>query len=747
MQNNSSSARPEPKKVLSKGYKIEENPEYKGLTCNLRVSRFEYFNCDPIYKFPVPSNSATSNIIESENCFIPQNVNTSDFYSGLHEKSPFKRGDVHNINISTLDSFEKEAPNNSINLFSPRSPINLNSFNSGLTPSTPFNLAEEMEKNRMSLNSSYNTSNSRTPPEKADISLATKEMILNIHKNFTSNQQDDFYLKSITPVSSLDLSQAQESIPSIPEILFNSSNLDMSVMEFDCKRLYNSINFRESNHTSSFIVVTEDPVPHSIEEYSAESKYQQEYSTIMFKSTEALKTTRKSEIKITDEDPLSSPDDEGCIGVLPDRLFLNGETASKAKLSGHKLDFSRKFLQNAKNSDQIPETFSIVDYPDPFSPLIKKIVFIECKENCNLINSAVACTGFGSSLSIEYSGNELDGKVLIKNTEKDLWSGLWGIETMNLVLKVHLDWVSCGFEHMAAVSSEKKVLTWGYGGSGCLGHGNTLSYKVPTIVNSIFHENIVYLECGGYHNAAINKDGEVWVWGRGDVNQLGISMSKLVKDDVGYVALRPLKLKEFSRQGVKIKSVACGEAHSLMLDSDGKVYSFGWDEDGQLGIDESGLQDSIASKSLKRVEGIPEKVIKISSGCIFSTCLTETGEIFVWGNGEQGQLGLGDSIKSTNFPTLLSSLKNEHVIDVVCGESNAICITKLGKVYAWGRGTTGMFYDAYPVGSDIISFIPRLIPNLTFIKGYLWYSKNPDQDFAKLLTEKVQKLKEIKISS
>jgi len=83
---------------------------------------------------------------------------------------------------------------------------------------------------------------------------------------------------------------------------------------------------------------------------------------------------------------------------------------------------------------------------------------------------------------------------------------------------VQISWLSCGFEHCAALSSDQKVLTWGYGASGCLGHGDTNTYPNPTIINSLFEYNSVYIECGGYHSAIVTDEGEVFTWGRGDVH-------------------------------------------------------------------------------------------------------------------------------------------------------------------------------------------------------------------------------------
>ena len=235
------------------------------------------------------------------------------------------------------------------------------------------------------------------------------------------------------------------------------------------------------------------------------------------------------------------------------------------------------------------------------------------------------------------------------------------------------------------------------------------------------------------------------MWGRGDVNQLGISFSKLTIDDIGYVALKPMKLKEISKKKVLIISVTCGEAHTIALDSEGKMHAFGWGEDGQLGLDENFLQDSIMSNNIKCIESIAHKIIKISAGCIFSACLTDMGQVFVWGNGEQGQLGLGMSIKSINFPTLVSSLRHEFILDIVCGNSFMLSISQSGNVYGWGRGITGKFYDEelYSSGSDIICFVPRIISKFDIVQKYLIHKQNQVDSFSKILMEKLMKLHQL----
>ena len=86
-----------------------------------------------------------------------------------------------------------------------------------------------------------------------------------------------------------------------------------------------------------------------------------------------------------------------------------------------------------------------------------------------------------------------------------------------------------------------QVYTWGYGGSGCLGHGDYESIENPKRI--IFPDDIQvkYAQAGGYHNGVISKDHHVYTWGRGDVGQLGVE--EMVKDQMGLVGLTPKKVK------------------------------------------------------------------------------------------------------------------------------------------------------------------------------------------------------------
>ncbi len=125
------------------------------------------------------------------------------------------------------------------------------------------------------------------------------------------------------------------------------------------------------------------------------------------------------------------------------------------------------------------------------------------------------------------------------------------------------------------------MATWGYGLSGCLGHGNYESCSSPKWIESVKSQSFSYIESGGYHNGAMTNDSSLYMWGRGDVGQLGFENSRVIqKDEMGYVLTYPKK------SSIKhVKQISLGEAHTLVLDLDNTLYAFGWGELGQLGVE------------------------------------------------------------------------------------------------------------------------------------------------------------------
>ena len=398
----------------------------------------------------------------------------------------------------------------------------------------------------------------------------------------------------------------------------------------------------------------------------------------------------------------SSGIDEGSVNIST-RLFLPKVLASKNLMDALPKEKDLEFFTGPENLSLLPS-----EIPEVISPILPKLLFCYplSKFRALEIRSCVTSSGYLLSPTLEYSNldSQSRGVIFYKSSKK---LELFSVRVVRELSNKAVSWVSFGFEHSVLLTADGEVYSWGYGASGCLGHGSLLSCASPTLVSKL--PRCVYLQCGAYHTAVLSECEELFTWGRGDVNQLGVANRLLLSDHLGYFAASPQRVEFFT--GKRVKSVACGEAHTLVLDSQGTVYSFGWAEDGQLGLPASWLKDKYMSFGPKQIVYLKHKKIsKISAGSIFSVALSTSGEVYVWGNGGQGQLGLGNQRKLSEIPTQVLDLQSEVILDLVCGEASVICLSEAGTLYGWGQGCAGIFESKgsqFPYGSDLVCYLPR----------------------------------------
>lgn len=118
---------------------------------------------------------------------------------------------------------------------------------------------------------------------------------------------------------------------------------------------------------------------------------------------------------------------------------------------------------------------------------------------------------------------------------------------------------------------------------------------------------------------------------------------------------------------------------------DGALYMCGENENGKLGLDESQLRDTTHLQKLF----INEHVSAIACGGNHTAAVTANGKLFTFGQGDHGQLGHGPSCLEFPTPKEVTSLGNIHVKYVACGESHTAIITKHRNLYTCGDGRHG----------------------------------------------------------
>lgn len=128
-----------------------------------------------------------------------------------------------------------------------------------------------------------------------------------------------------------------------------------------------------------------------------------------------------------------------------------------------------------------------------------------------------------------------------------------------------------------------------------------------------------------------------------------------------------------------VYTVSSGTFHSIFLDTEGRVYAVGCNESGQLGLGHN--------KNRNTPEPIPYfkdiLIKKISAGAYHTVFIDTEGKVYTVGNNNYGQLGLGDKI-DRNLPEQITIFDNIQISYVSAGGTHTVFIDTVGKVYAVG---------------------------------------------------------------
>ena len=239
-------------------------------------------------------------------------------------------------------------------------------------------------------------------------------------------------------------------------------------------------------------------------------------------------------------------------------------------------------------------------------------------------------------------GDAHQGHTAAIKTDGTLW--LWGDATdgklgTNDSVLVHrsspvqtvaggTNWkqVSAGSDHTAAIKTDGTLWTWGFNGSSRLGTNDTAARSSPvqTIAGGT---NWKQVSCGTSHTAAIKTDGTLWTWGSGSSGELG--------DNDIVARSSPVQVGADTNW----KQVNFSNASSAAIKTDGTLWVWGSNGNGQLGTNDvtsrsSPVQTIAGSTNWKQVSGRHT----------YTAAIKTDGTLWIWGSGDNGQLGTNDRV-------------------------------------------------------------------------------------------------------
>ncbi|RUS88143.1 hypothetical protein EGW08_004105, partial [Elysia chlorotica] len=185
------------------------------------------------------------------------------------------------------------------------------------------------------------------------------------------------------------------------------------------------------------------------------------------------------------------------------------------------------------------------------------------------------------------------------------------------------------------------------------------------------------VEAGQFCSFLLHPDGSVSACGKGSYGRLGLGDSSN-QTVPKKVSFEPPKVIK------KIASSKGSDGHTLALTTEGELFSWGDGDHGKLGLGGDRTQ-----KVPKIIQGpLATKVVKcMSAGYRHSAAVTVDGELYTWGEGDHGRLGHGDKTPS-NIPKQVKEIG--PVGQVACGSSHTLVISQDGKtVWSFGGGDNG----------------------------------------------------------
>ncbi|KAF7837463.1 PH, RCC1 and FYVE domains-containing protein 1-like isoform X1 [Senna tora] len=275
----------------------------------------------------------------------------------------------------------------------------------------------------------------------------------------------------------------------------------------------------------------------------------------------------------------------------------------------------------------------------------------------------------------------------------------------NVVLDVHQ--IASGVRHIALVTRQGELFTWGDESGGRLGHGIDKGFSRPHLVEFLAATNVEFVACGEYHTCAVSTSGDLFSWGDG-THQVGLlGHGTDVSHWIPKRVTGPL-------EGLQVLSVACGTWHSAVATSNGKLFTFG---DGTFGVLGHGDEESVPyPKEVRSLSGL--KTIKVACGVWHTAAIVEvmgqagshvlSRKLFTWGDGDKYRLGHGN--KETYLePTCVSALIEYNFHQIACGHTMTVGLTTSGQVFTMGGTTYGQLGNPLADGKAPILIKDKLV--------------------------------------
>uniref|UniRef100_A0A667H7F8 Regulator of chromosome condensation 2 n=1 Tax=Lynx canadensis TaxID=61383 RepID=A0A667H7F8_LYNCA len=251
---------------------------------------------------------------------------------------------------------------------------------------------------------------------------------------------------------------------------------------------------------------------------------------------------------------------------------------------------------------------------------------------------------------------------------------------------------ACGRNHTLALTETGSVFAFGENKMGQLGLGNQTD-AVPSPAQIMYNgQPITKMACGAEFSMIMDCKGNLYSFGCPEYGQLGhnsdgkfIARAQRIEYDCELVPRRVAIFIEKTKDGqilpvpnVVVRDVACGANHTLVLDSQKRVFSWGFGGYGRLGHAEQ--KDEMVPRLVKLFDFPGRGAAQIYAGYTCSFAVSEVGGLFFWG-------ATNTSRESTMYPKAVQDLCGWRIRSLACGKSSIIVAADESTI-SWGPSPT-----------------------------------------------------------
>lgn len=281
------------------------------------------------------------------------------------------------------------------------------------------------------------------------------------------------------------------------------------------------------------------------------------------------------------------------------------------------------------------------------------------------------------------------------------------INTSNLVGESITD-VAAADHHSLALTSDGKVYAFGSNALGATGVGTTVgNTPVATPINTanLSGKVIAQITAGTDHSVLLASDGSVFSFGFNGAGGTGLNTN------VGNT-LVATPIDTTNIVGKKITQISTGLDHSLLLANDGSVFTFGSNRYGQTGLGTANGEALIATPIDMANIG-SKKIIQVSAGYNHSLLLANDGSVFSFGYNNHGLTGQGTDVGTTLIPTLIdaTNIGGRKIVQASAGTEHSLLLADDGSVFSFGANIYGQTGLGTTAGNALIA-TPIITSNL-----------------------------------